>query len=586
LRPIIFLIVSSNLFCQTAIFPLSEVRAGQHGVGRTVFIGNKIEEFQVEVLGVLENVGPRQSVILVRLSGGPLEKTGVIQGMSGSPVYIDGRLLGAVALGFTFSKEPIAGIRPIEEMRAVGGLPATKTPSQARASAQARASGTGRRDVPMESSVESMATSLVDLATPVSFSGFTSAALERFSPELKKLGLEPRQGVSSGGRLPSKMGNASALRGGDMIAVELLSGDMSIGAEGTVTEVDGNRVYAFGHRFLAVGNTELPFARAEVLALLPNLSSSFKISSPLQWMGTITQDRSTAIYGEIGRRAETVPIALTVQDGRRPQLSYHMQMVNDRVLSPFIVQMAVFSALDATERTLGLGSYTVRGSVEFQNGVPPLKLDNTYAGDFNVPLQASSGVASPLAYIMGAGFDALKIKNITLAMEASERKRLLQIDQITASRKEVRPGEAVDLTVTFTGENGLEVDKTVRYTLPLGAPAGTWNFTVTDGAYSNILDYQQLAATVQKSPTQLISFLNRLRPNTNAYLRVWRTDPAYLVQGQDLPDPPPSLGLILAKAQTAQGALLARTSKMDELLIDSGDMVVTGSKTISVEVKE
>ncbi|HEV2687098.1 MAG TPA: hypothetical protein VGV35_01050, partial [Bryobacteraceae bacterium] len=275
-----------------------------------------------------------------------------------------------------------------------------------------------------------------------------------------------------------------------------------------------------------------------------------------------------------------------VQDGHRAPLSYRMRMVNDRVLSPFIVQMAIFSALDATERTLGLGSYTVRGAVEFQNGVPPLKLDNTYAGDFNVPLQASSGVASPLAYIMGAGFDGLKIKGITLAIEASERKRLLQIDQITASRKEARPGEPVDLTVTFAGENGVEMDKTVRYTVPLGAPAGTWNFTVTDGTYSNTLDYQQLAATVQRSPTQLLSFLNRLRPNTNAYLRVWRADPAYLVQGQDLPDPPPSLGLILAKAQTAQNALFARTSKIDELQIETGDVVVTGSKTVSVEVKE
>ena len=544
-----------------------------------MFSGNKIEEFQVEVLGVLENIGPKQSVILVRLSGGPLANTGVIQGMSGSPVYINGRLLGAVALGFSFSKEPIAGIRPIEEMLAIGSRAST-APSQARASAPPR------RDVPLAGGIESMAASLIEIATPVSFSGFTSSALERFAPELKKLGLEPRQGVSSGGRLPSKLGNPGALRAGDMIAVELLSGDLSIGAEGTVTEVDGNRIYAFGHRFLSVGNTELPFARAEVLALLPNLSSSFKISSPLQWMGTITQDRSTAIYGELGRKAETVPIAITVKDGHRAPLSYRMQMVNDRMLSPFIVQMAVFSALDATERTLGLGSYTVRGAIEFQNGLPPLKLDNTYAGDFNVPLQASSGVASPLAYIMSAGFDSLKMKSITLTMEASERKRLLQIDQITASRKEARPGEPLDLTVTFTGENGVEVEKTVRYVLPIGAPAGTWNFTVTDGSYSNTLDYQQLAATVQKSPTQLLSFLNNLRPNTNAYLRVWRTDPAYLVQGQDLPDPPPSLGLILAKAQTAQGALFARTSKIDELQIETGDMVVTGSKTVPVEVKE
>jgi hypothetical protein len=560
---------------QMPIFPLRDVRAGQHAIGKTVFQGSKIEEFQVEILGVLKNVGPRQSIILARLSGGPLAQTGVMQGMSGSPVYIDGRLVGAVALAFNFSKEPIAGIRPIEEMLAVadsGHAAAPKVASNAVSN--------------VVSNVDSFASKLIDIATPVSFSGFTSGTLEQFAPQLKKLGLEPRQGVSSGGKLPSKLGAPASLRPGDMIAVELLSGDLSIGAEGTVTAVDGKAIYAFGHQFMSVGNTELPFARAEVLTLLPNLSSSFKISSPLEWMGSITEDRSTSIYGELGRKADTIPLEITVKDGRRAPLSYHMQMIQDRVLSPYIVQTAVYSAMDATERTLGLASYSLRGGVEFSQGVPALKLDNTYAGDFNVPLQASSGVASPLASILGAGFDALKIKSITLEIEASERKRLLQVDQVTASPKQVHPGDTVELSVTLTGENGLEMQKSVRYRVPVGAPEGTLSFTVSDGTMTNALDYQQMSPAVPKSPTQLISFLNNLRPNTNAYVRVWRTDPAFEVQGQDLPDPPPSVGLILAKAQAAQGAWLPRGSKVDELQIETGDVVVTGSKTAQVEVKE
>ncbi|MGD0435438.1 MAG: SpoIVB peptidase S55 domain-containing protein [Bryobacteraceae bacterium] len=564
------------MFSETPIFPLRDVRAGQHGIGKTVFSGNKVEEFQVEILGVLDNVGPKQSVILARLSGGPLERTGVMQGMSGSPVYINGRLVGAVALAFNFAKEPIAGIRPIEEMRAITPPSTSKEPTDTRAS---------RRDVPL-ALTSAGSGSLMEIATPVSFSGFTSGTLERFAPELRKLGLEPRQGVSSGARLPSKLGNPSQLKPGDMIAVELLSGDYSIGAEGTVTDVEASRVYAFGHRFMSVGNTELPFARAEVLALLPNLAASFKISSPLEWMGTITEDRSTSIYGELGRKADTVPLEVTLKDGRRAPLAYHMQMVQDRVLSPFIIQMAVYSVMDATERTLGLGSFTLRGAVEFQRGIPPLKLDNSYAGDFNVPAQASFGVASPLASIMNAGFDALKIKGVTLAIEASERKRLLQIDQVTASRKDVHPGESVELTVTLTGENGVEVLKSVKYTVPIGAPAGTLNFTVADAGYSNALDYQQISATAPRSPTQLVSFLNNLRPNTNAYVRVWRTDPAFQVQDKDLPDPPASVGLILARAQAAQGTWFPRGSKIDELQIQTGDVVVTGSKTVPVEVKE
>jgi len=557
---------------QINIYPLRDVRAGQHAIGKTVFQGNKIEEFQVEILGVLENVGPRQSIILARLSGGPLAETGVMQGMSGSPVYMDGRLVGAVALAFNFSKAPIAGIRPIEEMLAVGD--SNQPPAAAKVASN------------KASSVDPLGSKLVDIATPVSFSGFTAGTLDQFAPQLKKLGLEPRQGVSSGGKLPPKMGAPSSLRPGDMIAVELLSGDMSIGAEGTVTAVDGKSIYAFGHQFMSVGNTELPFARAEVLTLLPNLNSSFKIATPLEWMGAITQDRSTSIYGELGRKADTIPMTITVKDGRRAPLAYHMQMIQDRVLSPYIVQTAVYSAMDATERTLGLASYSLRGGVEFVNGAPPLKLDNTYAGDFNVPLQASTGVTSPLSSILGAGFDALKIKSINLEIEASERKRFLQVDQVSASPKQVHPGGTVELSVTLTGENGLEVQKSVRYRVPVGAPAGVLSFTVSDGSMSNALDYQQMGSEALKSATQLVSFLNNLRPNTNAYVRVWRTDPAFQVQGQDLPDPPPSVGLILARAQAAQGVWVPRGSKIDELQIPTGDVVVSGSKTAQVEVTE
>jgi hypothetical protein len=555
---------------QISIYPLRDIRAGQHAIGKTVFQGDKIEEFQVEILGVLENVGPRQSIILARLSGGPLQETGVMQGMSGSPVYIDGRLVGAVALAFNFSKEPIAGIRPIEEMLAVGDSAKPSAPPAPK----------------VASNIDTFASKLVDIATPVSFSGFTAGTLDQFAPQLKKLGLEPRQGVSSGGKLPSKLGAPASLRPGDMIAVELLSGDMSIGAEGTVTAVEGKSVYAFGHQFMSVGNTELPFARAEVLTLLPNLSSSFKISSPLEWMGAITQDRSTSIYGELGRKADTIPFSITVKDGRRAPLQYHMQMIQDRALSAYLVQTAVYSAMDATERTLGLASYSLHGGVEFANGAPPLKLDNTYAGDFNVPLQASTGVASPLASIFGAGFDALKIKSINLEIEASERKRFLQVDQISASPKQVHPGDSVEIAVTLTGENGLEVLKTVHYRVPVGAPEGTLSFTVSDGSVSNALDYQQMAAEAPKSATQLVSFLNNLRPNTNAYVRVWRTDPAFQVQGQDLPDLPASVGLILSRTQAAQGVWVPRGSKIDELQIETGDVVVSGSKTAQVEVTE
>jgi hypothetical protein len=362
---------------------------------------------------------------------------------------------------------------------------------------------------------------------------------------------------------------------------------MSIGADGTVTEIDGKRIFAFGHHFLNVGGTELPFARANVITVLSNLSASFKISSALEWMGTISEDRSTSVYGELGRRASTVPLSVTMHGARHSPFIYNMEMVNDRVLSPFILQMAIYSAIEATERILGIGSFAVRGEIAFEHGVPPLKLDNTYAGDFNVPLQASLGVATPLSYAMSSGFDALKISSIALTIDASERKRTLQVDQIAVSKRDFHPGDTVELVVTLAGENGTELLRNAKYRIPVGALPGPLQFTVADATSANLTEYQQLLGNAPKSAAQLVTSLNSLRPNTNAYIRVWRTEPDFQVQGTDLPSPPPSLALLLAKAQgTPAGTWLTRGSTIAEIELDTGNAVVTGSKTVQVDIKE
>ena len=334
------------------------------GTGRTVFNGSNVEDFNVEILGVLDNIGPKESLILARLSGGPLEHTGVMQGMSGSPVYIDGKLIGAVAMAFPFAKDPIAGIRPIEAMlrTSTAATPPPSSPSPAPAIPAARAAlALNERDltrrIPRPEPAMGTEARMIDIATPLSFGGFSRATLDAFAPQLRSLGLEPRQGVTSGGKLEPVMGNPADLKPGSMISVQLMAGDLSVGADGTVTHIDGNRVYAFGHRFLDIGSTALPFARAEVLTLLANTNTSFKISSAKEWMGTIFQDRNTAVAGELGKRPPMVPVSLTLSRAGKTVESYQMQMVNDTLLSPLLLQMAVFSAIDATERTIGAEQY-------------------------------------------------------------------------------------------------------------------------------------------------------------------------------------------------------------------------------------
>jgi SpoIVB peptidase S55 len=578
------LIAAAALSAQTQFFPLKDVQPGLKGVGKTVFAGTRIDEFQVEILGVLENIGPRQSLILARLSGGPLAETGVLQGMSGSPVYIGGKLVGAVAMAFAFSKEPIAGIRPIEEMMRV-------QPAPPRQSTRLEAwSGQLPARLPPREDVLAAGQRMVDIATPVSFGGFTRSTIEHFAPQLRALGLEPLQGMSGGGLADAQLGDPSRLQPGSMISVQLLSGDLSIGADGTLTCIDGQRVYAFGHRFLAAGTTDLPFARSEVLTLLPNLSASFKISAPREWMGAITEDRSTAIAGRLGQRAATVPVSISVTErgGAAGKTSaYQFRMVNDPVISPFLLQMAVFSAIDATERTTGEASFGITGTIEFEGGGAPLKIANMYSGDFNLAAQAALSTAVPVAYAIGSGFEALRLKRVALAIDSFPRKRQLQIDQLWASRREVHPGETVDLTVVLSGDNGLELVRKLSYRVPVGAPLGFLQFTAADANIINLTEYRQLVSTQPKSAEQMLSFLNGMRVNTKGYVRVWRAEPAYDVAGMTLPDPPPSVGMILARTQLSVSVLPALpNSKVAEMEFGADEMVVSGMKTIQVEVKE
>lgn len=563
--------------------PLEDVKPGMRGIGKTVFKGNKVEDFQVEILGVLENLGPKQSIILGRLSGGPLEKTGVMQGMSGSPVYVNGKLLGAVALTFSFSKEPIAGIRPIREMLEVE----RKQPERQRAWAPIK------EPIQLLSKPENVLagpTKLVEISSPLNLGGFTRGAVDHFAPQLRQYGLEPVQGISGGGNPTGGFGDPKLIQPGSMISVQLMSGDMSVGADGTVTHVEGDSIFGFGHRFLSAGPTEMPFARAEVITLLPNVQTSFKISAARELMGTITQDRSVGVAGSLGRRADMAPFAITVNDPEAAparSMNYRMQIVNDRSLAPLLVQMAVYSAIEASERTMGVGSFRVRGQIDFEGPMPPIKLNNAYVGDFNVPLQASLGTAIPIAYALQSGFENLKLKGIRVDVDAFDRKKQFQIDQVWTSTREAHPGDKVEITTVLTGDNGVEILRKLSYSIPIGAPTGTLFFTVADAASANLTEYQQMLTAAPRTPAQLISFLNGLRGNDKAYLRVWRADTAYTVEGQDMPDPPPSLSMILAKTQASMASgVLWRGSKVAEWELPAGDSVVTGSKTVQVEVKE
>ena len=588
--PIVLLLLTRLAGAQN-FFPLQDVRPGLRGVGRTVFQGDRIEEFQVEILGVLQNLGPKQTIILARLSGGPLAETGVLQGMSGSPVYIDGKLLGAIALGFPFSKQPIAGIQPIQAMLADATFSA---PAPAIA---------GRLPAALERSDRHnliASGKIAELPTPLSLTGFSAATLAAFTPGLRNLGFQPQEGVSAGpANSPQsstilRPGVGPALQPGSMISVGLITGDMNMTADGTVTYIDGKRIYAFGHRFLDVGSIEFPFARSEVIASIPTLNSSFKLSVPREWMGTIVSDRNTAVAGEIGRPSHTVPLTISVRSGTAAARDYHLQVVNDRLLTPFLTQTALFSTIDATERTVGAGTMRLKGEVEFDGALPPLRIHDMFVSDSALAQQVSADAVVTLGFVLSGGFANLHLKSMSFMLDQVDSKRQLHLAQAWTSAHEVHPGDSLQISALLEGENGLEITRTASYQVPPGAPNGPLNFTVSDANTLNFPDFAGVRASSVRAPERLIEMINSYRASDALYVRVWRQEPSFNVAGQlpggELPDPPPSVMLILAdpsaSANSNAALTLTRGAEAARLVIPVDDYVVTGAKTIQVDVKD
>lgn len=561
-------------------FPLEAVEPGLRGVGRTVFSGEKIEEFGVEILGVLENVGPKQSIILARLSGGPLEKTGVIAGMSGSPVYIDSKLLGAVAFAFPFATEAIAGIRPIRDM--VEPVPVLE-PRAAAPLALAELRARAEPLLPPPNRVRNT-DGLAPIAAPVSFGGFTERTLEVFGERLREIGLRPLQGVGGGGR---NIG-AGPLEPGSMISVGLITGDLVVTASGTVTYIDGDRLYAFGHPFLAAGPVELPLLRAAVIAVVPSRGSSFKLTAVGPPAGKIVLDRSAGVTGTLGPGPEMVPAAIRVRSSTGGEQSYSLELARDAVLTPFLLQLAIYSAIDANVRRVGAATLRLRGAARFRENVPPLRLDNVFAGPSAVGLQASIGAATPLAYVLQSAGGKLTLAGVDLEIEAAAEERTTEFLRAWTDKTVVRAGEPVKLSAAFRGPGGEEFIREESFRVPPSAPLGRLNFSFADASRLNLRE----AAVLMRpgaigDSAELIRAVNRLRPNDRFYIRVWRNEPSFRLRAERLVAAPASVRSVLqAPTAAAGGSVREASSTLAEIEWDGFEGTVRGAAELNLIVSQ
>lgn len=557
------------LYGQIGIFPLRDIVPDQQAVAKTVFRGRQVEEFPLQILGVLKASGPDQNMILGKLLTPRLEQTGVMQGMSGSPVYINGKLAGAIAFAFPFAKEPIAGIRPIEEMLAI------------RASAPQKAQIVGHLNLASTELIGPAlaATGPLEVLNPISFTGITTATVQHFAESWRRLGFALQQGAS--GAQPNQP--SGSIEPGDMISVQLLRGDMTAGADGTVTHKAGNRIYAFGHRFLSAGDVDFPFAKAEVLTPLPNYNSPFKISQSLGLAGAIQLDADAGIVGELGRKAVLCPLRVNIAGAR----AYQNEVVRHNVLSPFLVQMAVFSALDHHLRSVGSATVDLLATVKYGRNLPDLEIRGRYAGDANLPIGASLGAAIPLAYVAQQAEAGLLPESIDVRLTPKLEREQWTVESLRLSKRTAKPGERVQLALQLSFAGRMQV-LTQDFSVPAWLPGGeTLTVSVQDSITANLLDFRsfyQPGGPVFANPRELIETLNRLHPAGNLYLRVLRSAPTYQSGVSEIGNLPHSVATLLARQPGQYGPGLQSKLLDREFVLPSG--VASGSKTATLEIEK
>lgn len=574
---------------------LDQIKPGMKGFGKTIFRGVQVEEFGVEVLGVLENIRPRQNLILAKLSGEQVEQTGVFAGMSGSPVYIENKLVGAVAFSFPFSKEPIAGITPISEMvevfsRRPGGVASSAHPMTTGQMQQVVASP---QSLPLTSrsaagslSVETgwaKGFRLVPIDTPVSFSGLSPEVFGLLKSRFEAIGLAPLLAVGSG--RASDFGEAT-LEPGSTLAVQLIRGDLDVSAVGTVTHVSGNRVYAFGHPFLGAGFTDLPMSKGAVLTVISSLSTSQKVAASGEAVGSIKQDRATGVLGVIGDEPELIPLQVDLLTSRNEKKVFNYEVITDTLLTPLLITLAVYNSISSSESLVGSQTLKVQCTVAIKDQ-PEVKFENSVSDLVNSSVNAALVAAAPVSFLLTSGFEELEVEQIGVSITVVEQTRKATVDKVWVDRDQVRPGEEVRLTVFLRKPNGETVSENIPIKIPEQISPGPLQLLVGEGLSVSKIDSDSSTSEEYEPENvrQLIRAINNLKKNDRLYVRVYRTSPGVIVGGEGLPGLPPSFLELYGSSRTS-----GETKAIDKVIFVEHEMpptefVLEGSQTVEVEVQ-
>jgi len=570
------------------IVPLDEVREGMVGLGYTVFRGGRIETFTVEVLGVMVNSAPRRNTILARLEGGPLAESGVIAGMSGSPVYVDGRLLGAVSSGYLYSKQPIAGITPIEEMLSIPSKSWSPDASHALRLATPAAVGAhllaienGRPPSPLASftAARSVAAGPASPMIPVMIAGLEPRALTKAFGFFEAFGLTP---VQAAGVARSRDDVGDELVPGSPVAVELIRGDLNIAAYGTVTARDGDQILAFGHPLFNVGSVDFPIASAGVITVLPSIASSFKISTLGKTVGALRQDRSAGVLGEIGAIAPMIPVRLGLKNGDNPMQDFVFELASHRLLSPVLVEISLLNTLQASEKLVGASTVSLSGQIEI-DGHDDIVLDHFFSGDAAAPSMASL-VASITQILLDNPFSPATVDGITLIVDYHEGSRYALLDRVWTDKRQVRPGEEVLVKAFLSRIGAADEVVEMRVRVPEATPKGAIELIIGD-ASSMVAFEARTQRYVPRTLDQLIDLINGLRKSSSLYAMLSRPDHGVAVNGVKMTRLPPSAYSLIVGGDAGNMLLPIRQARLAEIAAPSRSQV-SGFKKVRLEVLE
>ena len=551
------------------IMEIESIKPGMRGYGMTVFSGAKIEKFDVEILGVLKNYEAKRDMVLVQLYGPVVEKAGIISGMSGSPVYINGKLIGALSYAWAFSKDPIAGVTPIIEMLKVLDEETNSTIDKHKTSpAVVKSYITGA----------SIKGKLVPIKTPLMVSGFSSRMFDMMQPEFDKLGMTP---IQCGGNIDIKL-NDQSLTPGSAVAVQLIRGDLNAAAIGTVTYKKGNKILAFGHPFLQIGNIDLAMSGAYVHTTLANQSLSAKMASPTKIIGRITQDRKAAISGTIGEFAEMIPCHVTINSTNK--IEYNFEIAHNDLFTKNLCQMAFLSAILSTENQIGEVVVKLRIKIFIGELEKPIEFENIFY-DANSGVFPVAQITQPIDDLLNNRFKRVQISKIEFNAEFLDDPKVAFIDQLSIDKNLVSPGDTVNVTVSL---NPYNVNNIIRKTINIEIPNNMLPkshilITACSSNHSKRLSMERSPGKYKPANfQQLLKLINDIEANNEIIIRVLLPKNGISYNGMQFPSLPSSLLYIMSLPKYS-GTEMLFTEKIFRI---KTDWILEGNQSLLIISKE